>query len=275
MKRKIISILIVLAVLASGVIACTPKGGYLVQVMKIAPQDTIMISCMDIEAMAENPDFGFMYDSFMVGMSQMVGVDVSAISATTTMTTDGDDFATVLIGALNLEDARDALIEEDWVEGEYEGVEIWTDDYGLATTFIDNMLVTGDIDSVEACIRIHKNEEPSMYDNEDTRAVADKLPVVPYRMVVGSNYYMIVIGSDYYMSEFKFLSYSFGLSNEHRDDETLDISGWFKFDSETSAEVAMEDIEDIMETEFGATSIDTRLSGQFIEITAKTEIPEY
>ena len=111
-----------------------------------------------------------------------------------------------------------------------------------------------------------------MYDNKDTRVVADKLPVVPSCVVADADYYPMELED--YLSEIEYLAYSIGISNENRDDEVLDISAWFKFDSEASAEAAMEDIEDFMETEFeGVTSINARLNDQFIEITGEMEIP--
>jgi len=275
MKRKIISVLIVLAILTSGLTACTHKGGYLIQVMKIAPEDTIVISCVDIEAAAEDPDFEFMYDAFLENiMRNMIGgVDVSDVSASTVVRTIDNDIVYILIGNFNLEDIRDALIEENWIKDEYEGIEIWTRYvWEFAVAVIDDMIVVGFDDPVKACIRAYKNEEPSMYDNENTRAVADKLPVVPSCVVATADYYPMELED--YLSEIEYLAYSFGISNENRDDEVLDISAWFKFDSEASAEAAMEDIEDFMETGFeGVTSINARLNGQFIEITGEMEIP--
>ena len=134
------------------------------------------------------------------------------------------------------------------------------------------MIVVGFDDTVGACIRAYNNEEPSMYDNEDTRAVADKLPVVPSCVVATADYYPMELED--YLSEIEYLAYSMGVSNENRDDEVLDISAWFKFDSEASAEAAMEDIEDFIETGVEVyTSINARLNGQFIEITGEMEIP--
>jgi hypothetical protein len=279
MKRKKITVLFVLAVLTSGLAACTPKGGYLIQVMKIAPEDTIVISCNDYEAAAEDSDWEFIYDgletimALETNMRSMVGViDTSDISASAVVITTGNDIIYVLIGDLNLEDIRDALIEGDWIEDEYEGIEIWTYYDYKAIAFIDNMIVSGYTDPVEACICAYKNEEPSMYDNEDTRAVADKLPVVPSCVVASGDYTPIELAN--YVSEIKYLAYSLGVSNEDRGDGVLDISAWFKFDSEATAEAAMEEAEDFIETGVGGyTNLDARLNGQYIEITGEMEIP--
>ena len=274
MKIKIISVLIVLTVIASVITACTTKDNYLIQVMKIAPEDTIVISCIDVEASAEDPDLEFMYDAFLENvMGNMIsGVDISDISASTAVQTINNDLVYVLIGNFDFEDIRDALIEEDWIEGEYEGLEIWTGGFVFAVAIIDDMIVAGINDLVKACIRAYTNEEPSMYDNENTRAVADKLPVVPSSVVATADYYPMELED--VLSKIEYLAYSIGISNENRDDEVLDISAWLKFDSEASAEAALEDIEDDMETGVeGVTSISARLSGQFIEITGEMEIP--
>jgi len=279
MKRKIISVLIVLAILTSGLMACTAKGGYLIQVMKIAPEDTIVVSCNDYEAAAEDSDWEFIYDGLETimalepNMRSMVGdMDTSDVSASAVVITTGNDIIFVLIGDFNLEDIRDALIEGNWIEDEYEGIEIWTLYDYKAIAFIDNMIVSGNTAPVEACICAHKNEEPSMYDNEDTRAVADKLPVVPSSVVASGDFTPIELAD--LLSDIEYLAYSLGISNENRDDEVLDISAWFKFDSEASAEAAIEEAEDFLETGvWGYTNLHTSLNGQFIEITGEMEIP--
>ena len=61
MKRKAITVLIVTAVLASGITACTTRDSYPIQVMKIAPGDAVRVTCMDIETMQEDTDFSSMY----------------------------------------------------------------------------------------------------------------------------------------------------------------------------------------------------------------------
>jgi len=276
MNRKIVPVLIVLAILASGLTACTTKDSNLIRVMKITPEDTIVISYVDVEAVAEDPDFEFMYDTFIeLGnvMANMIGgLDVSDISASAVVQTIDRVPIYVLIGDFNLEDVRDALTEEDWIEAEYEGVEIWTGGFIFAVAIIDDMIVFGFDNLVEACIRAYKNEEPSMYDNEDARAVADKLPVVPSCVVATGDYSPPELED--YPTEIEYLAYSMGVSNENRGDDVVNISAWFRFDSAASAEAAMEDAEDFIDAGVeGYASLNARLSGQFIEITGEMEIP--
>jgi hypothetical protein len=266
MKIKIITIVLVLAVLASSITACKPKDSYLVQVMKLVPEDTYVVTCSDLKQMTEDPDFTAIYNSMISSLSyQTVGVAVSDISVLAYIETDYLEDIFVLIGDFDLEEARDALTTGDFVEGEYRGIEIWTDEYEDAVAFIGNMVVSGYSDEVEACIRRHKNEESSMYDNKEMKSIAARLP---------SGVISVIFGPDYFY-DIEILAGGICVHNQQRDDEVLDITGWFKFDSEASAEAAMEDIEDALSRIFDATNIEASLSGQLIEITGEAEIPEF
>ncbi|HEY31865.1 MAG TPA: hypothetical protein G4O10_02020 [Dehalococcoidia bacterium] len=266
MKAKTLTIVVVLAILACSITTCTPNDSYLVQVMKLAPEDTNVVLCIDAEAIAEDPDFGYIYDATVSSLGhETANIDRSAISTLASISTDSY-YVLVFVGDFGLKDVRGTLIEEDYVEGEYLGVEIWTGDFEHTVAFIDNMIVSSyTTDSVKACIRIHKNEEPSMYDNEDMKSVVDKLP---------ASVVSVVFGPDY-MSDIEILAGGICVQNQNREDEVLDYTGWYRFDSEVSAEDAMEDFEDYMRIELDAISINAHLSGQFIEIAAEVELPEY
>ncbi len=265
MKARIITALLMLAVLVSCITTCKTKGGYLVNVMKLAPENAGAVYCTEIKAWAEDPDLSFAYDEMISGLGYVIPfVETSDISVYAEFDIDWGPII-VLFGDFNLKDVRDALTEEDYVEGEYKGIEIWTDDYDDAVSFIDNMIVYGYKDSVEACIRVYKNEESSLYDNEDMKVVVDKLPAAIVQMVFGPDE----------MYSIEVLSGSICWRNSTSGDEVLDISGWLKFDSEASAEAAMENIEDDLSWELVVTVTDARLSGQFIEITGEMEIPEF
>ncbi len=265
MKARIITVLLMLAVLVSSITACTTKDDFLVKVMKLAPEDTYSIDCTDIEAMANDTEFAYMYDYFIDYLQYyLLGIDISDISAFGYIITDLDSIY-VLMGDFALEDIRNILIDEGYMEGEYDGVEVWTDDYEDAVAFIGNIIIGGYTDTVEACIRVHKNEEPSMYDNDDMKSVADKLSSGVVSMVFGSDFtYGIEI-----------LAGGVCLRNQHHDDEVLDITGWLKFDSAASAEAALEDAEDHFGHEFDAINISSQLRDQFIELTGEVGIPEY
>lgn len=267
MKRKIISVLIVIAVLATGLTTCTTKDNYLIQVMKIAPINTGVISCMDMEAIVEDPDFSYTYDYIINYLSYQllddIDMDISTISAFATAETDWHSIF-ILVGDFNLEDIRGALEYNYFVEGEYKETEVWTNDsLEQSLAFMGNMIVASDTASVETCIRCHKNEDSSMYDDKDIKSVADMLPTA-----VG--YY--VFGSDY-MSDIEILAGGTCVQNKRPNDEVLNITGWYKFDSATSAETSLRDTIDEFEYEYSATLINSKLRGEFIEITGEISTP--
>ncbi len=198
MKAQILMLLIVLAVLAVlayCITGCTPKNSYLIQAMKLAPEGLGHITCIDIEAMAEDPELEDWCNEIIIGMSyewsyEVVGIGTSDISASSSILHEGDTIV-VWMGDFSFENIRATLEEGYYVEGEYKGVEIWTDVFEDAVAFIDNMIVAGYKEAVEACIRTHKNEESSMYDNEDMREVADKMPNSIIQTVFGLDYIYI------------------------------------------------------------------------------------
>ncbi|MEE8325413.1 MAG: hypothetical protein V3R58_00065, partial [candidate division NC10 bacterium] len=266
MKERVLRTLVVLIAGISWTAACTPETDYLVQVMRLAPGDAeTMVLAMDIEALAEDPDMRVTYeDTLRAAGWHVPGMDATAISAIAQIQA-ANVHASVLTGDFDLEAVRDALIDEDYVEGEYRGIETWTDDYKNTVAFVDNMIIADNSEDVEACIRLYGDEGYSMYDNEDVKAVADKLPAAPIRVVFSS-------GSN---DGIEYLSNGFSMGKEHPDDETLHVSIWFKFDSEASAEAALgEGIEDSVGMWLNATVTDARRNGQFIEIAGETEIPE-
>ncbi|HEY33254.1 MAG TPA: hypothetical protein G4O10_09165 [Dehalococcoidia bacterium] len=258
MKVRILSMLIVLAVLASSITACIGTDSFLVKVMKLAPQDTYMITCVNLQTAVEDPEFNYVYDYMIDELTYTMGdIDVSDVTDAAIIETDFD-YIYILMGNFDLRDIRDYLTELEFVDGEYKEVEIWTDDYDYAVAFIGNTIVAGDTDTVEACIRRHKNEQSSAYDNVDMKSVADKMPAAVVHVVFGPDV----------TYNFEVLSGGLCLRNSTSGDDVLDASGWLKFDSAMSAEDAMiEDIEDNLGWEFGITDVEARQSGQFIEFT--------
>jgi len=113
MKIKIIAILIMLTVLTSCITGCTPKNSYLIQAMKLAPEDLGHITCIDFEAMAEDPELEDWYNEIIIGMSyewsyEIVGIGTSDISASSSILHDGDTIV-VWMGDFSFEDIRAAL----------------------------------------------------------------------------------------------------------------------------------------------------------------------
>jgi len=275
MKIKAITMLMVLAVLASGIAGCSQaKGDNMVQVMKIAPENALSITYFDLDAIKEDPDCEHRYDDMRgsIGSEMWRNIQISDISGYAII---GVERGTLFlqIGKYDIKDIRNNLKEQGYTEGEYRASEIWTSDiFGMAMayTIIGNMVICGDKDTVEACLRVHKNDEPSMYDNKDVKSVLDKLPAGIFHIIIktiserDSIYHGLRTGG-------------FSISNLKTGDEVLDIKGWFKFESEADAEASLEDVKDIGEGFFFSADvdIDVQLKGQFIEITGEMDIEDF
>jgi len=130
--------------------------------------------------------------------------------------------------------------------------------------FLEKMFIVGTTDSVEASIRVSRNEEPSLYGDKDIKSVVDKLPEGVIITIsggqVGYNIPALAGG-------FSFRKAASGT--------TLEITGWCKFESEANAEAALDDVEYQTKNMWGATHMEGQLRGEFIELTGEMEIPEY
>jgi len=245
----------------------------MVQVMKIAPENALSITYFDLDATKEDPDCEHMYDDMCgsIGSEMWRSIKISDISGYAII---GVERGTLYlqIGKYDIKDIRNNLKEQGYTEGEYRASEIWTSDiYGMvmAYTFIGNMVICGDKDAVEACLRVHKNEEPSIYDNEDVKSVLDKLPAGIFHVIDAMS------GED--IMGKGLLTRSISICNLTAGDEVLDIKGWFKYESEADAKASLEDAKDSGEGFFFGTDvdIDVQLKGQFIEITGEMDIEDF
>ncbi len=270
MKAKILTILVVMAVLVSCITGCgSKKGGYLIEIMKTLPHDTPTVIYMDVELMTEDPDLEDMYNDVLESWDDFLAYEANIASAIDfshvrafTKTDSRKVYLIAIKGEFDLQDIRDALLEQDFMQGEYEGVEVWTDD-SHAFAFLKKMIVSGHTDSVETSIRVSQNDEPSMYGNEDVKSIVDKMPA--------GFYTLILTGDTWGKSNSLLLA---GGISMRKGDGTIEIKGWFKFESETDAEAVLSDLEDTMKEFCGATQIEGQLRGQFIELTGEMEIPE-
>ena len=266
MKAKIIvAMVIMLAVLGSLIAGCgQSKSGHLVGVMKVFPHDVADFTYVDIEALAEDPDLEDMYDSLRDSLGEFeenAGIDFSDIYSIAY----GYNKAGMLMifkGEFDLNYVRLALKDQDFEEDEYEGVEIWSED-DSTVAFIKDMLVFGDTDTVKASIRVSQGKETSMYGNDDVKTVVDKLPAG----------IMTLIQRVEAMPDIDALVGGVSIRKSAGGEGTLEIKGWYKFKDETSAEAALDDLEDELTDYFDTINMDCQLNGEFIEITGETDIP--
>lgn len=270
MKVRILTTLVVLAVLVSSITACTARESYLIQLLKLTPEEADSVGYINYKKCVDDPDFNFMcpdftYDDMTYYLDWVCAyIETTDVSAYGTIEID-HYYLFVFWGNFNLGNIRDVLVEEDFSTYEYKDVEVWyhSVDY---TAFIDNMIISGAKNMVEACIRSYKKEY-SMYDNKDLKAVVDRLPDDGVCYTVGGYYGTYCLDA---------IASGICIRSLISGDGLLNITGCYKFDSSVSARTAMtEGAEDDLKEYYNTTSIDVRLRNQFIEFTGDMEVPAY
>ncbi|UCB43401.1 MAG: hypothetical protein JSV77_01770 [Dehalococcoidales bacterium] len=269
MKGKIIAIIIALVAVTGSIIAIffLQQRGYLTEIIQILPDDINLVSYVNAESLAEDPDLEYWHNSLVDNtgrtIEDVIGIDLSGAQAlVTAYTSFYEGFIIVIKGDFDLEDVRDALIENDFIKGEYEGENIWTwTEEPLAVVFVKEMIIFGVTDSVKAVVYVNQNDELTLYSDEDIKSIVDRLPVG--------------ISSAIYRGEEAFgdISAVAGGTSITKGNGVLEIKGWFKFESEADAEAALQDVKDLMNDMWNTTDMDGRLRGQFIELTGETAIP--
>jgi len=266
MKVRILAILVALAVLVSSITSCTAKDIDLIEVLKITPDDAGGVMCFDIESLESDPDLADWYSSLQGQLffpTLPLLLDSSDIRTSAAAASLGI-FLWIFIGELDHQGIRDFLIEEGYEAGKYEGVEIWTStEELLVMALLEKTFIAGNTDSVEASIRVIRNKKPSLYDNRDIKSVVDKLP----------EGIMITITGGQVSLNIPVLAGGFSL-RKVASGTTLEIEGWFKYESEVNAEAALSDAEYLIKNMWDATQISSQLRGEFIEFTGEMEIPE-
>lgn len=272
MKIRIIASLITLAVLASLFAGCSPKqDSYLIEIMKMVPQDATDVWWMNLVAMAKDPDLvdafysmqDYIYDeigwSYEAIGGPIPGLDLSD-GCTYAMVDSEIDYLIIVQGEYDLTETLNILKSFRNEYSTYYGAEVLIMN-NFALALMEDVIIVGVSDYVLAPIRIINGEEPSLYDNDDVESVVDRLPAG--------------IGGILHWREGILtppaLGYGISLSKPAIDDSTVEIEGWFKFDSESGAEAALADVEGFMDANYIPGQINCQLEGVFVAVTGESD----
>ena len=273
MKTKAMTTSIGLLLLVLIITGCSSTKDYnIVRVIKVAPEDTFTIMYFDLETLKGDPDCEQMYHDLRDSIeSQMEGLQFPDVDGYGLINV-GNMPLTIEIGEYVAANMRGALKEQGGIKDEYQGSEIWTSDMYRTTrafAFIDNMVIFGDKNAVEASIRSYNNE-PSLHDNEDLKIILDELP---------NGFFYIIINTitKQHISRYGSTIGCICMCNLIRGDEFLDIKGLLKFESEADAETYSDRTKEIAEAFFFGTPLDieVKLKGQYIEITGTSDIEDF
>ena len=277
MKVRIFTLLIVLAVMASSITACKQKDSYFIEILKTLPNDIISVDYLGVELIREDADFKddyiFLTDNIFTAWVPMLGLDFSDIQVIV-YADDADEYKSGLMvsrGEFDLQNIRNALMvfpEHEFVQDQYEGIEIWIGDPDsnepLGIALLENLLFIGDVDYMQDAVRVSQKKEPSLYDNEDIKSVADRLS-----SGIQAEIYIGEIASG-----IPILAGGRAFFNSNQGDEILNIEGYYKLGSATDAETTLQDLLDSYQWRY-VNNIDSRLIDDFIEVTGEMDISDY
>lgn len=279
MAKKALIILALIALLLSLVpaaAACLGGGGGAndaIDVMKKVPKDAGEFAYIDIKALRDDEDFSELYedmeDAFAEFTESFLGIDFDDVDSFGVF---GEEFW--LEGNFDLDEVRDNLENPEFgfgfgssfEEGEYKGVEIW-ESPGTWLALMGDTIIFGNEDGVKAFIRVVEEGDDSLYEDEDFRDLVDRLPGGPVVTVDEGAFY------DAY--EYDGLQV-WGMSLKKKDSDTVTMTMVCKFEDEDSADSALDDIENDVESDEENELRNVRVTrdGRFVEVTAEADIED-
>ncbi len=262
MKIKIIGVLVALGVLSSLTVGCGQGATSSIKgIMELLPYDVTQFMYMDIKALRADPDYRDIYDEMRYDISDGIRDEMGQYFLDVDAITWANDKYGLIEGDFDFDDFRYAMEDNDYDEGVYRGVEIWSDGYD-AYALINNMIVyCTDEDDIRQIIRLSKGSGSSMYDNEDYTDVLNRIP---------SGVFILLTQDEY--EEYRCGGISLGKVSGA--DDILEFIVCAKFGSERRAEENMRDLEEEMEGSFDLYVVDARQSGEFIIITAEIDMAD-
>lgn len=281
MKKRIISVLIVLVVLASLNVGCGQgKSNSLIEMLKILPQDSAEITFFDIATLESDADLEHWYSDLKGDWffrADLIPELNSSNIHTTGIAMRLGDFSNLMMifkGELDEQGIRDMLVDEGFEAGEYEGIQIWTGELysgaeprSWAGALLEKTFLFGGTDNVEASIRVSQNMEPSLYKDNDVKSVVDRLP----EGILCEIYNVTAILQEAGLTSAG-LAGGFSLIKA-ASGKSLEIVGWSKFQNRTDAAAALTDLEEKMKELWDTTQVEGQLKGQYVEITGEMELP--
>ena len=267
-KSPFIPIIVLLAALLVVSASCTCWFGgekYSIQAMERVPVNSTTFLFWDINEMERDEDLWDIYDQYkespeVVQLSNL-GVVLSTINYQARAS--GFSQADIIAGDFDLDAIRDELNTQGFTKHTYREVEVWT----LLNTqpydtlaLMDGTIIAGLEANVHKCIDVIKDEdERSLFDNENARAVVDLLPEgITMRI------------NDNTAASFDGLL-AYGTSYEKESSDLLRLRAIYKFEDQPSAGQALQEIEDDLGLK-DFYDIEVKRFEQFVEAEAKRNI---
>ena len=273
MKLKVIASVIIVSLMLSAVLnyatvgcAGVERASPLVEIIELVPDDVTKFCCFDIDSWRVDADLEDLYDDFRseIGaekMEEVIGISLLDVNLIARAFIDGASWL-IIKGRFDLDDVRDALEDRGWEQDEYRRVEVWYNPRGHKdVAFLEDMVIIGEPRNVKASIRLSQGKGTSMYGNEDVNSVVRKLR--------GG------IITEILSKEEAGPALALGISINKLDEETLKVTGWFKFENERTAESKLRALQTNLERELNALYIDCYQRDEFIRVIGEVDISDF
>ena len=265
-KAVICIVILILALVSTGVGCNSAKGGEAVDMMKKVPMGSDAFQFVDIDAFRTDADLEDVYIDLESGLAELT--DYAGINFDELDRVAFDEISNMLLeGDFDLEKVRGNLVEFDLDSDEYNGIELWGDG---SIALVSNKLVIFSFSGqdVKDYVNVIKGVDASLYDDKDFRDVIERLPhgII---MIFMEGVFPINYG------EYDGLKVA-GVSAVKMDKHSMVVTGVGKFETRDAASDVMDKIEDDLENDEFADwkNIDIKQDGEFITVTTELDIEE-
>lgn len=265
----VVSLGVLLAAMAVASAGCASSSGLTAMLAKV-PSDTVSLKYVNAKALRNDADLDDLYDAWKEGVDLRLkshGVDHDDVSVYV-FGTSSDKRFTLITGSFDMDELRDELDDRHFEKDEYKGVEVWKKETGWGyeqdsyVALMGDLIVLGDEEGVESCIKVMKAGNASWLSKADVNDVANRLP---------GGLYVDLQKADMASLFIKGLEVT-GISAKKQDSDTLKIAGVAKFEDQDDAEDAEEAIEDLMDMQFKR--VDISHDGLFLKAMAELDIDD-
>ena len=267
-KAVICIVVLILAFISTGIGCDLTKDKGAADMMKKLPNYIDFFYFMDVDAMRNDADLEKVYidfEDYFEVFSDYWGINFN----------DVDGFARAIIGFniffegdFNLNEVREKLEELEYGGDEYRGIEIWEVEDVFIALVSNKLIIIGIEDAVKDCIKVIKDGDASLYDDEDFRDIIERLPSGIIVQFAEGIFPLSGVG-------YEGLEVA-GMSAMKKDKNSMICTGICKFENRDAASNAMEEIEFSLENDPTADwrKIEVTQDSEFVVCTCEIYIED-
>ncbi|MFC1924439.1 hypothetical protein ACFLT3_00615 [Chloroflexota bacterium] len=283
MKRSVFAVVVFLLLVS--IIGCTSgesvevasESVEVVSMMKKVSPDIEQFLFWDIAAIRADDDLEDYYndfDDFFGGVEEHYNIHFNELNYMAWA-----DGAKLVKGDFDLDEIREGLEDSDYNDwGDYRDVEVWGSENDYIALVSSDLIVFGRYDDVRACIRIIKDGDDSLYDNDYLKDVMGRLPDGIW-VGFDKNIFIARLWTSYVnINEYTYNGLEvWGYSYNKKDKDTMTVTVVLKFEEAKDADDAMPDIENNMRDsdERNYKNIHRTDDGEYVIVSAEQDMEDF